>query len=193
MRKTISILIIPILLTSCIDKTKKLDKDELCEKLVDMSLSDQKYRGMREMSNPFFEILDSLRSANNLTLEDYGKLPKEKQLEYGAKAKSIADKKPKFPQSIKDSLMSLQIEVDNLNTEKLIEIIKINGWPIKNGFRCDEVIGPSIIFRHSQEKYWNEIQTLIDLEFKEKRMSKGEYNLIDNHLKGRPSYNFTKD
>lgn len=193
MKNTLTIFVLSILLSSCANENKNLNKKELCEILIELDLNDQKYRGMAEMNNPFFDVLDSLQSANNLTLKDYGKLPKEKQLEYGAKAKFIADKKPKFPKKIKDSLMRLQIELDNINTEKLIEIVKINGWPIKDGFRCDKEIGTNIIFRHSQEQYWIEIQALIDIELKEKRMSKGVYNLIDNHLKGRPSFNFTKE
>jgi len=192
MKNILPILIILLLFSSCVNKEKQLDKDELCTILIDMLLTDQKYRGMTEMNNPFFEVLDSLRSANNLTLEEYGKLPLEKQLEFGTKAKLIADKKPKVPQHIKDSLMNLQVVIDNQNTETLINLVKTNGWPIKEGFKCEKTIGPVIIFRHSQEKYWNDIRTLIDKELKQKRISQGEYNLIDNHLKGRPSFKVNK-
>ena len=43
-----------------------------------------------------------------------------------------------------------------------------------------------MIFRHAPKKYWNEIQPLIEKEFAEKRMEKGDFWFIDNHLKGRP-------
>jgi len=43
-----------------------------------------------------------------------------------------------------------------------------------------------IIFRHAPEEYWKEIKPLIDKEFAEKRMGKGDYWFIDNHLNGRP-------
>ena len=89
-------------------------------------------------------------------------------------------------QKIKDSLWEIQNEIDNQNTELLIEITKKRGWISKTELGCSEYIAPVVIFRHAPKKYWNEIQPLIEKEYAEKRMENGDFWFIDNHLKGRP-------
>ncbi len=92
----------------------------------------------------------------------------------------------KGTKKVKDSLWKIQNEIDNRNTELLIEITKKRGWVSKTKLGCSEYISPMLIFRHAPKKYWNEIKPIIDKEFTEKRMTKGDYWFIDNHLKGRP-------
>ena len=89
-------------------------------------------------------------------------------------------------QKIKDSLWVIQNKIDNKNTELLIEITKKRGWVSKTELGCEKDMAPVVIFRHAPKKYWNEIGQLIEKEFSEKRMTKGDYWFIDNHLKGRP-------
>lgn len=88
-------------------------------------------------------------------------------------------------QKIKDSLWEIQNHIDHENTELLIEIIKKRGWISHSELGCSEYIAPVVIFRHAPKKYWNEIQSLIDKEYAEKRIGKGDFWFIDNHLKDR--------
>ena len=90
---------------------------------------------------------------------------------------------------IKDSLWTIQTEIDKRNTSLLIEITQKRGWLSKQDLGCTEYIAPVVIFRHAPKKYWDEIKTLIDKEYKEGRMEGGDYMFIVNHLNGRPSLN----
>ncbi len=87
---------------------------------------------------------------------------------------------------IKDSLWKIQIGIDKKNTKLLIDITQKRGWVSKKELGCSEDIAPVVIFRHAPKEYWNEIQPLIEKEYAEKRMGKGDYWFINNHLKGRP-------
>lgn len=88
--------------------------------------------------------------------------------------------------TISDSLWKIQEEIDKNNTRLLIDITKKRGWVSKHELGCTEYIAPMIIFRHAPEEYWNEIRPLIEKEYAEKRMGRGDYGLIDNHIRGRP-------
>lgn len=77
-------------------------------------------------------------------------------------------------------------EVDVFNTKTLIEIVKLKGWPSKDRYNCDEHPGGAIIFRHAPQRYFKEIESLIKKEYLAGRMQAGDYNLIKNHLDGRP-------
>ena len=87
---------------------------------------------------------------------------------------------------VKDSLWKIQNQIDKKNTELLIGITKKRGWVSKKELGCTEYISPVVIFRHSPKEFWEEIRPLIEKEYFEKRMTKGDYGFIDNHLKGRP-------
>jgi hypothetical protein len=175
-----------IILSSCQEKNKYEDKDELCRILGEITSNDQKYRGLPEMTDPFFRVLDSLKDENNITKAQYGKLSTDKQLEWGKKARVISDKITQISKQKEDSLMTLQIEIDNKNTELLMDIIKEKGWVYKNELGCEEYVSAWIVFRHSQEKYWNQIREIIEKEKAEKRIGDGDYKMIDNHINGRP-------
>jgi len=175
-----------IILISCQEKNKYEDKDELCRILGEMTANDQKYRGLPKMIDPYFSVLDSLRTANSMSREEYGKLSLDEQLEWDKKARAISEKKPRISKQKQDSLMDLQIKIDNKNTELLIDIIKEKGWVTKNGLGCEEYVSAWIIFRHSQSEYWNEIREIIEKEKAENRIGDGDYMMIDNHIKGRP-------
>jgi hypothetical protein len=73
--------------------------------------------------DPFFKILDSLKIDSNLTKEDYINLEREKRLEFGRKARNIADKRI-VDTILVDSLMKLQVILDNKNTKELLSYIK---------------------------------------------------------------------
>ena len=155
-----------------------------------MTEDDQKIRGMPKLSGSFFEIFDSIRKANNLTKEIYIKLSEKEQLEWGKVARKIANKRPEQSKKELDSLWGIQTELDNHNTELLINIVKKRGWVDKTSLNCKEYAATWVIFRHSQEKYWNEIRPLIEKAYKEKKLGGMEYTMIDNQLKGRPSLKF---
>lgn len=84
-----------------------------------------------------------------------------------------------------DSIWALQIEIDNRNTERLIILTKEYGWLSDERINCSD-LNIWIIFRHAQKKYFDEVSALIEKEFKSGRLSKWHYNLIQNHLNGRP-------
>ena len=90
----------------------------------------------------------------------------------------------------KDSLWKIQEEIDERNTEKLIDITKKRGWVSKKGLNCRESISPVLIFRHSNEKFHEEIKMLIEIESKAGRMESGDFMFIENHLNGRPDFDF---
>lgn len=84
-----------------------------------------------------------------------------------------------------DSVWSLQIKIDNNNTEQLLALIKKHGWLSDERIDCPK-LNIWIIFRHSQEKYFNDISELIETERESGRLSEWYYKLINNHLNGRP-------
>jgi len=84
-----------------------------------------------------------------------------------------------------DSIWALQIEIDNRNTEQLIILTKEYGWLSDERINCPD-LNIWLIFRHAQKRYFNEISTLIEKEFKSGRLSKWHHNLIQHHLNGRP-------
>lgn len=180
---TLSILTI---IFSC-KKEKKYENDaELCALLSEMIISDQNIRELPELTDPFFGILDSIRSANNLPREVYTKLSKEEQLNWGKVAREIANKRNEGPKKVRDSLWEIQSKIDVKNTKLLIDIIKKRGWVSKKQLGCAEYISPMIIFRHAPEEFWEELRPLIEKEYAEKRMGSGCYGIIDNHIRGRP-------
>ncbi len=188
MNKTFTFFLTLIILISCQKKKKYTDKENLCKILGEIHNNDQKYRGLPEMTDPFFRVLDSLQEANNISNADYRKLTTKEQLEWGKKAREISEKTPQMSEKKQDSLMQFQIILDNKNTELLIDIIKKKGWIYKNDIGCEEYFSAWLVFRHSQSQYWGEIRTIIDKEKAEDRIGKRDYKMVDNHIKGRPMF-----
>jgi hypothetical protein len=83
------------------------------------------------------------------------------------------------------SMGLLQREIDNHNTEKLIELTKEYGWISDERIDCPE-LNIWLIFRHAQSKYFDEISELIEKEHQENRLNDFYYSLIHDHLNGRP-------
>jgi len=183
---------------SCKEEVKNfpfgMEKDEFCMMLGEMHTDDQKYRLALRSYDPFFKIMDSIRNANGLSKEDYGKLSKEEQLVFGKMGRKLADEKArKVTKKEKDSILKLQIAQDNINTEKLIKITQEFGWPSKNKIGCNEYFAPSMIFRHAQPQYNKRINEVIDKALRNGEMEKTEYTFILNHLNGREDYDKTKE
>ena len=86
---------------------------------------------------------------------------------------------------LRDSLIQIQKTIDHQNTKMLIEIVQHRGWPNKDSLGCDEFGAPVVIFRHAPKEYFNQIKTLIDLEFEEGRMGGMDHAFIVDHLQGR--------
>ena len=186
MRIIVIVLFLFTLFLSCKKENNYENDAELCALLSEMDISDQSIRKLPELTDPFFEILDSIRSANDLPREVYTKLSKEEQLNWGKLAKGIAEKRPGGSLKVIDSLWKIQSEIDRKNTKLLIDIVKKRGWVSKNQLGCTEYISPMMIFRHAPEEFWNEIRPLIEKEYSEKRMGSDCYGIIDNHIRGRP-------
>lgn len=163
----------------------------LCDELGKMMVEDQKYRklpGINEMG--FFIVLDSLKNVNNISQKEYTNLSEEEQLVLDKKAREITDKLPKYSRKEKDSIWQLQNQIDSYNTKRLIEIIKRNGWVTMQNLECKEYFATWAFFRHASKKYFDQIRELIDKELEIGNLGKSEYLMIDNHLKGRPIYDF---
>jgi hypothetical protein len=175
-----------ISLLGCKSDVNYENDEELCILLSEMLESDQSIRKLPEFTNPYFKILDSIKSANSITEEEYAKLGNHEQVRFRKMAMEIARNRPKVSKSIHDSLWNIQSAIDHKNTQLLIDITKKRGWVSKDGLGCSEDIAPVLIFRHAPEEFWDELKPLIDKEYAEKRMTVGDYEFIANHLKGRP-------
>ncbi len=177
------------LLTFNIDNSFENDP-ELCSILTEMFKRDKAIRKeCAKLIHPFYRIKDSLIKADKLSREDYLKLKRSEQITYVNKAKKMAAKRLKHKSPHHDSLRRMLLEVDRNNTQSLIAIIKKRGWINKGDLSClNESVWPALIFRHAPKEFWGEIRPLIEKEYREKRMAKRDYDLIDQHLKGRPSY-----
>jgi len=188
-RREIVIVVLSICLFSCNNKDYK-DKDALCKIISKIHKGDQKYRQL--MIDPFFEILDSIQKADGISNDEYKTFSKKKQLAYGRIARAITNKRViKLTKKKEDSLMQLQILIDNKNTELLIDIIKKRGFPdLPN---CKEGQFPAITLRHSQSQYWDEIRPLIEKEYKLGNMNKGQFRIVLNHINGREEFDITKE
>ena len=77
-----------------------------------------------------------------------------------------------------DSLWNKQHRIDDFTTKKLITITQKRGWPISEEMGCEKEIDPVTIWSHAPEKYLNEIRSLIEVEFNEKRMPKHDYEAV---------------
>ncbi len=84
-----------------------------------------------------------------------------------------------------DSMKFLQRKIDNYNTEKLIELTKEYGWISDERIDCPD-LNVWLIFRHSQNKYFEEISQIIEKEHKAKRLNDFQYGLMYDHLHARP-------
>jgi hypothetical protein len=198
MSKLVMTCFLLILFVSCKQATKIVDDKnkkfpngkEFCELLLKMYDDDVKYRELTQ--DPFFEILDSIKISEGITNETYKKFSTEKQLSFGRRARNIANRlKPKFTKKEEDSLWVLQIELDDKNTELLIDIIKEKGYPTKNNTECIKF--PGHVFRHSQPEYFEEIKELITVEYKEGRLDRIQYTFFMNHVNYREDYDNTND
>lgn len=178
------ILLLLIVFISC-NAEKKMTDSELCSVLSNLHLQDQYYRGLEELEDPFFFVLDSLMGANNLSRSEYAKLPKEEQLAFGKIARKITDSKPKISEQKQDSLMRLQKELDYKTTEKLLGIVKKYGYPDTEKLKCENYAAPFLIFGHSPQKYWKEIDNIIEKEKLAGRIVEGDYKYIKWHIGGR--------
>jgi hypothetical protein len=92
MKNILLALIISITIFSCKKKNNYENDAELCSILAEMIISDQSIRNLPELTDPFFEILDSIKTENNLTREVYTNLTQDEQLNWGKVAREIAEK-----------------------------------------------------------------------------------------------------
>lgn len=163
----------------------------LCEELEQMMVNDQKYRKLPGYNGmAFFTILDSLKETNNISQKEYSNLSEKEQLKWGKKARAIADKLPTYSQRKIDSIRILQSEIDHYNTKRLIEIIEKHGWVDKQSLNCNQYFSTWVFFRHAPKEYFPIIRKIIEKAKISNKLGDSEYMLIDNHLKGRPMFDF---
>ncbi|SHJ47774.1 hypothetical protein [Aquimarina spongiae] len=79
-----------------------------------------------------------------------------------------------------DSLWALQKQIDDSNTERLIEITEKYGFPYPN--RINQPIAAWMIFHHSSKKYHQKIGPLLVRECEAGRIGSLEYAMIQWHL-----------
>lgn len=97
---------------------------------------------------------------------------------------------PLVSKGTKDSLGKLQSEIDHRNTALLIEIIDQKGWPQADSLNCEEPPPTILILRHAPTKYFDTIQSIIDAALVKGNIDGLNHMFIENHLKGRPDFNF---
>jgi len=90
----------------------------------------------------------------------------------------------------KDSLVSLQKELDRKSTELLIEIVELRGWPNRDSLKCDKYGVPFLIFRHAPKEYFSQIEPLINKEFEAGRIDGLNHALIIDQISGRTGLPF---
>jgi hypothetical protein len=190
-QKFILLIALLILSISCkSSKEKKYSNEEICKLISDLIVHDQKYRGNKIIVDPFFAVLDSIKQSEGLSNEMYGQFSTEKQLEYGRKARAIVNKRTQISNNLIDSLMILQENLDNKNTEILLKITKDIGYPNIDSLPCKK--SPDLIFLHSQPKYFKEIKLLITKELAKGRINDFQYKMILRHIGGRKENNLDK-
>lgn len=181
--------LLPVLLYSAFTFSQDLKDDtDICKELSTMVLDDQKHRGSN-INEIYPVILDSLISAEGISKADFSNLPEEYQGKLRMGALKLAMNRRKSKMIENDSIRDAQKKIDEKNTERLISIIKERGWLSSENGRCPENVKTALIFRHAPQKFWKEIRDLIEKEKSEKRLTPYEYQIIDNHLKGRPPVN----
>jgi hypothetical protein len=75
-----------------------------------------------------------------------------------------------------------------LNNDQLYRKGNILGSVMKSDERIDcPKLNVWLIFRHSQEEYFEQISELIEKEYIVKRLKDSHYKYVKNHLKDRPS------
>jgi hypothetical protein len=97
-------------------------------------------------------------------------------------------KKVKLDSKIYSHAGHVTHEIDSLNTVNLIRLTKKYGFP--SALRLNELnhtstVGIAIIFVHSPPYFFEQVGELIKKEFKENRLSEGDYRHILWHLRGR--------
>lgn len=165
-----------------------IKEDTLCKLLLKLYYDDQKYRGL--MKDPFFAVLDSIKKSEGISQDEYNNFVKEKQLSYGKKARAIADRiQPEFNEEQIDSLMHLQIKIDNVNTRQYIEIIKKRGYPSKKTCNCQNTAG--VVLRHAPQEHFEELKELLKSEYFKGNISDVSYLYQLNHFHYREDITIT--
>lgn len=89
-------------------------------------------------------------------------------------------------QKKRDSLVAIMLEIDEENTNRLIDITSKYGFPSMR--RLNEKKAKAyFLFVHSQKHHFERIRKLLDTEYQSNRISEYEYAYIQWHLNGRGS------
>lgn len=86
-------------------------------------------------------------------------------------------------QKKRDSLWSLQLEIDKHNTRWIIDFTKKNGFPSPD--RTGKPIAAWVLLHHAPSQYHKKIKPLLEREFKAGRISQTTYGLVKWHINGR--------
>lgn len=87
-----------------------------------------------------------------------------------------------------DSLWSIQEQLDDQNTRRLIEITEQYGFP--NPDRTGKPIPVWLIFQHADEKYCDQLIPILDRELEAGRLTASEHHMILWNLEGREGMPF---
>lgn len=165
-KKALHILTIILILVSCSNKYH-LSKHEI--KLLNKEI-DEMYE-KDQTTRRYFGVIDSI----------YGLDKDSRFLSYNLKEEMLGQKYIKYKKEI-DSLWVVINKIDNKNTPKLIEITKRHGFPSNQRLGVYKAKA-YFLFVHAPQEYFDEINSLIDKEYKEGRIDEYQMSYIFWHTK----------
>lgn len=180
MRQSLLIMLILISTFSCQNKTTKTYQDnaKLCDLLSQMAQQQEQLHTTSKFVDPFFEVLDSMRAVQKLSRDDYAKLPRETQIQWGNEARAIAKQRSEQALHYRDSIQQELKQLTQQHTKELIAIIKERGWITHAELGCDMNISPTSILKQAPQEYWNELKPIIDDAYNMQRMSTKDYESL---------------
>lgn len=189
MRQSLLIMLILISTFSCQNKTTKTYQDnaKLCDLLSQMAQQQEQLHTTSKFVDPFFEVLDSMRAVQKLSRDDYAKLPRETQIQWGNEARAIAKQRSEQALQYRDSIQQELKQLTQQHTKELIAIIKERGWITHAELGCDMSISPTSILKQAPQEYWNELKPIIDDAYNMQRMSTKDYESLYLVLYQEPS------
>lgn len=180
MRQSLLIMLILISTFSCQNKNAKTYQDnaKLCDLLSQIAEHQEQLSKSSKYVDPFFEVLDSMRIAQHMSREDYAKLPREEQIQWGNQARIIAKQRSEKALHYRDSIQQELTIITKQNTEALIAIIKERGWITNAELDCNMNISPTSILKQAPHEYWEELKPIIDDAYNTQRISTKDYETL---------------
>ncbi|WPY97624.1 hypothetical protein [Christiangramia sp. OXR-203] len=184
MKKIIFLILLIITFNPLFSQT---EKEKLFEKNIDSIMAELRFsyqydQAMREyiLFKTFDKsIIDSLE-----TLDD----PREYIFAHNFETNKVKRIWDEFIHPADDKFTELMIDISNKYGYPSLK--RINKY--YDGIVPPE-FDPTILLIHSRKKYWSEINTMVEREFKNGNMGKCDYGYIKWHISGRKENSFLKE